>query len=302
MTATPTTTLSDDTRRMLAAYALASEDERAEVAKELSDWVVESFRAGHDADWVIEHTDAERAARLEVRTADRQPTPQPVPERYSPSLDAQQRRLDTARQQWEAANAALLRSDGARRYGDVEHTERERAAQEAFERVIATVEETAKTLDADVEQRATQLDVDPLYRLGPADLQRAVQLRSFVEEESRRLAEPHVLALAGQALAAGDKPAIVCWHRQLRLGMEEFARSRTTGGPRPPAPSVEAMIARLGAALSDPKDAERRAAVERDRQAARGMTMAAIHARFELRGGLPGEIEAQRRRMGLGRA
>ena len=176
---------------------------------------------------------------------------------------------------------ALLRPDGARRYSDAEHAEREQSLQAEFKRTISSATEAASAASLEASTVLDRGDSDPVHKLTTADLEQASLLKALLRERMLTAPLRDVDAEVQHVLASGDRAsrfavwALVSERRQLRVeaaiasAPDLSARLRAEHGPE--AGPLGSMQARLYETLAD---VEARSAVREEAQALRDQALA----------------------------
>ena len=168
-------------------------------------------------------------------------------------------RMDVAAERRERAEAELLRRDGARRYGEQEHRDRQRQIERDHGAVFDAI-------DADIARKVEEAEqglfvaehADPADALTTSEFQRANAKSQFVAADAQRLSLDKLAQRCRAAAASGDKASMFLWthHAYARVG-EPDATADETG-----ADEVREAVAELRAKL-DP-DQERKLAEARE--------------------------------------
>jgi len=179
----------------------------------------------------------------------------------------------------EEQEAALLRSDGARIYGDEEHEERMEAIRQEFAGRMDRVEADIGKKIADAEEQVLRVEhADPADVLSTSELERANAKRNFVSDECFTLPLPKLAQRLRAVLAQGDRASMFAYahHAALRVGGrpnaaaqhsaskygDEFARLTETASEESGAAEVREVVAELEAKLSPNRQRDLRRARE----------------------------------------
>ena len=203
------------------------------------------------------------------------------------NIDKTQQELTTALDTFERGKAALLRSDGSRKYAETTHAERLTALTEVLHGVAQRVDSAVDAELATVRRLEEAAHADPVSALTPAELATANARALFIREDSERLPLPALLTRLRGVLASGangpDKPTAFCWGRYAHQRIASVAELAHAGGggldgtTRDQLEAIEAEVAKLTAVIA-PRSGITRAEAERRMKRARA-ALSETHSR-----------------------
>lgn len=213
--------------------------------------------------------------------------------------------IDNAAAAFRGAERALLRSDGTRKYGDAEHTERVQALLATFDRTGEAAVQHADTVIAESERTVHALaHNDPTDRLSADDLAKASAKRAFVAEDAERLPLGDLAARCTVALAAGDTATIFLLARYARKRGEAVLAAlrngtRMSNEDTAALGDLDAALKQLDTKIADPHAASKRTKAEAAIADARKVKFHASRVRQEIDGSTAANMERMRARYGL---
>jgi len=196
---------------------------------------------------------------------------------------SQERDVEKAVSEFEAAKKRLYRSDGSKVYGDEEHAERLGKLTDGLREKAEAVAAEARS-DIEGYERAVLASsyTDPASLVPASDRGRLETSRVFVKEDCEALTAPALTERLEAVSAGSDKVAPVLFARYARTRLEalEAESSRLAGEGRPAGAekvrenrALGEAVARLEAALEDPQKVKRvqglKEAAEESRRVAR---------------------------------
>ena len=160
--------------------------------------------------------------------------------------------------EFERTKTTLLRSDGAKRFGDKEHQER---LQHFLQPLTAAAAEAKATADAALtaarQAKAIQ-HADPVASLSDSELSRAYHLRPFVQDAVNDMTLTELAQRLAAVVASGDKAQIACYH-QAAIKRSEAQRLAYRDGDITALEGVTSVVQHIeamGSKLADPKVAK----------------------------------------------
>ena len=198
-------------------------------------------------------------------------------------IKSQERDVEKAVSEFEAAKKRLYRSDGSKVYGDEEHAERLGKLTDGLREKAEAVAAEARS-DIEGYERAVLASsyTDPASLVPASDRGRLETSRVFVKEDCEALTAPALTERLEAVSAGSDKVAPVLFARYARTRLEalEAESSRLAGEGRPAGAekvrenrALGEAVARLEAALEDPQKVKRvqglKEAAEESRRVAR---------------------------------
>lgn len=209
-------------------------------------------------------------------------------------IKSQERDVEKAVSEFEAAKERLYRSDGSKVYGDEEHAERLGKLTDGLREKAEAVAAEAQSDIEGYEREAMALSyTDPASLVPASDRDRLETSRVFVKEDCESFAAPALTQRLEAVSAGSDKVALVLFARYARMRLEalEAESSRLAGEGRPAGAdkarenrALGEAVASLEADLEDPQMAKRAAGLKEAAEESRRVARAAKTRLSELDG------------------